>query len=178
MQIHRITYMDILMGRRIPMKNHTLRTMSTGMKTTLLLLDGFLLVGLLSYSIFFFTLNMTLNPADLSGESGELIAQRFYWRDLSEKILAVCGVIYLIGHICVISYARKKKISFSLKALTVYFFIQIGIMIACVVPFGLLDRTFFWDYLFPLWSLLILTSLLFLVSLLIHASRKVKPLAT
>ena len=34
------------------MKNHTLRTMSTGMETTLLLLDGFLLVGLLSYSIF------------------------------------------------------------------------------------------------------------------------------
>ena len=78
MKIHRLTYMDILMGRRIPMKNHTLRTMSTGMKTTLLLLDGFLLVGLLSYSIFFFTLNMTLNPADLSGESGELIAQRFF----------------------------------------------------------------------------------------------------
>lgn len=52
MQIHRITYMDIMMGRRIPMKNHTLRTMSTGMETTLLLLDGFLLVGLLSYSIF------------------------------------------------------------------------------------------------------------------------------
>ena len=41
MKIHRLTYMDILMGRRIPMKNHTLRTMSTGMKTTLLLLDGF-----------------------------------------------------------------------------------------------------------------------------------------
>ena len=150
------------------MKNNTSSTMSTG-KKLLLLFDSFLLVGLLFYAILFFTLNKILNPANLSGE---LIAQRFYWRDLSEKILALCGVTYLIGHVCVLWYARKKNVHFSLKALTVYFFIQIGIMIACVVPFGLLDHTYFFDYLLPLWSLLILTSLLFFVSLFTLANRK------
>ena len=143
------------------MENNTSSTMSTG-KKLLLLFDSFLLVGLLFYAILFFTLNKILNPANLLEE---LIEQRIFWRDLSEKILALCGVIYLVGHICALYYARKKKVHFSLKSLTLYFFLQIGIMIACVVPFGLLDRTYFFDYLFPLWSLLILTSLLFLVSL-------------
>lgn len=150
------------------MKNNTSSTMSTG-KKLLLLFDSFLLVGLLFYAILFFTLNKILNPANLSGE---LIAQRFYWRDLSEKILALCGVIYLVGHICALYYARKKKVHFSLKSLTLYFFLQIGIMIACVVPFGLLDRTYFFDYLFPLWNILMITVFLFFVSLFMLVNRK------
>lgn len=150
------------------MKNNTSSTMSTG-KNLLLLFDSFLLVGLLFYAILFFTLNKILNPANLSGE---LIAQRFYWRDLSEKILALCGVIYLVGHICALYYARKKKVHFSLKALTLYFLIQISIMIASVVPFGLLDRTYFFDYLFPLWNILMITVFLFFVSLFMLVNRK------
>ena len=150
------------------MKNNTSSTMSTG-KKLLLLFDSFLLVGLLFYAILFFTLNKILNPANLSGE---LIAQRFYWRDLSEKILALCGVIYLVGHICALYYARKKKVHFSLKSLTLYFFLQIGIMIACVVPFGLLDRTYFFDFLFPLWNILMITVFLFFVSLFMLVNRK------
>ena len=150
------------------MKNNTSSTMSTG-KKLLLLFDSFLLVGLLFYAILFFTLNKILNPANLSGE---LIAQRFYWRDLSEKILALCGVIYLVGHICALYYARKKKVHFSLKALTLYFLIQISIMIASVVPFGLLDRTYFFDYLFPLWNILMITVFLFFVSLFMLVNRR------
>lgn len=138
-------------------------------KNILLLLDGFLLIGLLSYAILFFTLNKILNPANLLEE---LIEQRIFWRDLSEKILALCGVIYLVGHICALYYARKKKVHFSLKSLTLYFFLQIGIMIACVVPFGLLDRTYFFDYLFPLWNILMITVFLFFVSLFMLVNRK------
>ncbi len=149
------------------MKNNESSNMSIG-KKTILLLDGVLLVGLLSYSILFFTLNKILNPANLLEE---LIEQRIFWRDLSEKILALCGVIYLVGHICALYYARKKKVHFSLKSLTLYFFLQIGIMIACVVPFGLLDRTYFFDYLFPLWNILIITCLLFPISLFMLSNR-------
>lgn len=138
-------------------------------KNILLLLDGFLLIGLLSYAILFFTLNKILNPANLSGE---LIAQRLFWRDLSEKISGLCGVIYLAGHVCALCYARKQKVHFSLKALTLYFLIQISIMIASVVPFGLLDRTYFFDYLFPLWNILMITVFLFLVSLFMLVNRK------
>lgn len=150
------------------MKNNESSNMSIG-KKTILLLNGVLLVGLLSYSILFFTLNKILNPANLLEE---LIEQRIFWRDLSEKILALCGVIYLVGHICALYYARKKKVHFSLKSLTLYFFLQIGIMIACVVPFGLLDRTYFFDYLFPLWNILMITVFLFLVSLFMLVNRK------
>lgn len=150
------------------MKNNESSNMSIG-KKTILLLNGVLLVGLLSYSILFFTLNKILNPANLLEE---LIAQRIFWRDLSEKILALCGVIYLVGHICALYYARKKKVHFSLKSLTLYFFLQIGIMIACVVPFGLLDRTYFFDYLFPLWNILMITIFLFFISLFMLVNRK------
>lgn len=150
------------------MKNNESSNMSIG-KKTILLLNGVLLVGLLSYSILFFTLNKILNPANLLEE---LIEQRIFWRDLSEKILALCGVIYLAGHICALYYARKKKVHFSLKALTLYFFLQIGIMIACVVPFGLLDRTYFFDYLFPLWNILMITIFLFFISLFMLVNRK------
>lgn len=151
------------------MRNDMLYRMNHKQKNILLLLDGFLLIGLLSYAILFFTLNKILNPANLSEE---LIAQRLFGRDLSEKILALCGVIYLVGHICALYYARKKKVHFSLKSLTLYFFLQIGIMIACVVPFGLLDRTYFFDYLFPLWNILMITVFLFFVSLFMLVNRK------
>lgn len=151
------------------MRNDMLYRMNHKQKNILLLLDGFLLIGLLSYAILFFTLNKILNPANLLEE---LIAQRIFWRDLSEKILALCGVIYLVGHICALCYARKKKVHFSLKALTLYFLIQISIMIASVVPFGLLDRTYFFDYLFPLWNILMITVFLFFVSLFMLVNRK------
>ena len=151
------------------MRNDMLYRMNHKQKNILLLLDGFLLIGLLSYAILFFTLNKILNPANLLEE---LIEQRIFWRDLSEKILALCGVIYLVGHICALYYARKKKVHFSLKSLTLYFFLQIGIMIACVVPFGLLDRTYFFDYLFPLWNILMITVFLFFVSLFMLVNRK------
>lgn len=151
------------------MRNDMLYRINHKQKNILLLLDGFLLIGLLSYAILFFTLNKILNPANLLEE---LIEQRIFWRDLSEKILALCGVIYLVGHICALYYARKKKVHFSLKSLTLYFFLQIGIMIACVVPFGLLDRTYFFDYLFPLWNILMITVFLFFVSLFMLVNRK------
>lgn len=151
------------------MRTNMLCRMNHKQKNILLLLDGFLLIGLLSYAILFFTLNKILNPANLSGE---LIAQRLFWRDLSEKILALCGVTYLAGHICALCYARKKKVHFSLKALTLYFLIQISIMIASVVPFGLLDRTYFFDYLFPLWNILMITIFLFFISLFMLVNRK------
>lgn len=151
------------------MRNDMLYRMNHKQKNILLLLDGFLLIGFLSYAILFFTLNKILNPANLLEE---LIEQRIFWRDLSEKILALCGVIYLVGHICALYYARKKKVHFSLKSLTLYFFLQIGIMIACVVPFGLLDRTYFFDYLFPLWNILMITVFLFFVSLFMLVNRK------
>lgn len=157
------------MWRRIMMRNDMLYRMNHKQKNILLLLDGFLLIGFLSYAILFFTLNKILNPANLLEE---LIEQRIFWRDLSEKILALCGVIYLVGHICALYYARKKKVHFSLKSLTLYFFLQIGIMIACVVPFGLLDRTYFFDYLFPLWNILMITVFLFFVSLFMLVNRK------
>ena len=151
------------------MRNDMLYRINHKQKNILLLLDGFLLIGLLSYAILFFTLNKILNPANLLEE---LVEQRIFWRDLSEKILALCGVIYLVGHICALYYARKKKVHFSLKSLTLYFFLQIGIMIACVVPFGLLDRTYFFDYLFPLWNILMITVFLFFVSLFMLVNRK------
>ena len=125
--------------------------------------DILLIFGLMSYAIIFFTINKTLNPVDIAG--GYVSAEsRLFWRGLAEKICAVCSVIYILGHALTIYNAVKHKVHFSLKKLVFYFFVQIGIMLACVVPLGLLDHVYFFDYIFSLYSLLILTSLLFIVS--------------
>lgn len=133
--------------------------------------DIILILGLLSYAIIFFTINKTLNPLDIAGEhiSAEI---RLFWRGLAEKICAVCSVIYVLGHSLVIYNAIKQKVHFSLKKLVFYFFVQIGIMLACVIPFGLLDHVYFFDYIFPLYSLVILVSVLFVVSLFTIRRRK------
>ena len=137
----------------------------------ILVLGILLILGILSHSIILFTINKTLNPVGIAGEhiSAEI---RLFWRGLAEKVYAVCSAIYLLGHALVIYNAIKQKVHFSLKKLAFYFFVQIGIMLACVVPFGLLDHVYFFDYIFPLYSLIILASLLFIVSVFTIRRRK------
>lgn len=135
------------------------------------LFDVLLILGLLIYAIIFFVINKTLNPLDVAG--GHLSAeQRLFWRGVAEKICALCCVIYILGHVLVIYNAIKQKVHFSLKELAFYYFMQIGIMLACVVPFGILDHVYFFDYIFPLYSLMFITSLLFIISIFTIRRRK------
>jgi hypothetical protein len=136
----------------------------------IVLFDIILMLGLLSYAVVFYVINKTLTPSDVSG--GYIIAeQHLFWRAVAEKICALCGVIYILGHIFAIYHSMKQKIKFSLKELALYFFIQIGIMLVCVIPFGLLDRTYFFDYIFPLYSIIGTALLLFVVSIFTIRSR-------
>lgn len=146
------------------MKNNTPYVIVKRLKNILLVLDAFLILGLLSYAIILFTINRTLNPVDIS-VGNITVEQRLYWREIAEKICAVCNVIYILGHVLVIYNSIKRKVRFSLKTLGFYFLTQIGIALICVVPFGILDRAWFYDYIFPLWNIILTTSLLFVFSI-------------
>ena len=128
------------------------------------LLDILLILGLLAYAIIFFIINKTLNPLDIAGEHIS-VERRLFWRGAAETICALCSALYILGHVFVIYRTIRQKVHFSLKELAFYFIVQIGIMLVCVVPLGLADRVYFYDYIFPLYSLITIASVLFIVSI-------------
>lgn len=140
-------------------------------KNIIIALDIFLILGLLGYAIVFFIINKTINPMDPS-VSYATLKQRLFWRVFAEKMYAACSAIYVLGHIIVIYNALAKKIRFSLKSVAIYFFAQVGVMLLCVVPIGLFDYAYFDDYLFPLRSLIVVLSLLFVASMFTVSRKK------
>lgn len=141
-------------------------------KSIVIVLDIFLILGLLSYAVIFFIINKTMNPTDISS-SYVAVETRIFWREVAEKIYAACSGIYILGHILVIWNAAIQKICFSFKSVAIYFFAQLGIMFLCVVPIGIFDYTYFNDYLFPLKNMVVLLLLLFGISLLtVYAKSK------
>ncbi len=152
------------------MNNNEIFKIENKLKKILLILNGFLVLGLLGSSIIFFILNKVLNPADIASNLSA-VELRFFWRDFAGTMYTVCKLIYIVGHIVVISTAMINRITFSFKILVSYYLLQIVIMFLCVVPIALLDSTYFTNYIFPLWSLIITLVLLFIISILTTAHK-------
>ena len=123
-----------------------------GLKRGLLLVNALLIFGLAVYVVAFLFMNRNLNPADISGNS-ELLLQRLSWRSHAEAIYLLCGDIYKLGHVLLLFWAVMRGVSVSLKQVSIYFTIQIGIMFLCMVPAVVFDFAHLGDYLFPVWGL-------------------------
>lgn len=116
-------------------------------------LGGILVIGLLCYAIIFFWVNKNLNPSQISMNQ-LLVEQRLNLRLLAERIYGTCIAIYIIGLI-VFSYSwARHSDQMAIGTIIVYFVSQITLAALCILPFALLDRPFFWDYVFPLRSLI------------------------
>lgn len=113
------------------------------------LADALLILGLLSYSAIRLILDKTRSPSVVANQP-VWIEQRFFWLNIAEKILAICKTLYLWASIWLICRLAKENMEFSFKMLAVYFIAQAMLMIFCTVPFGLLDYTYFENYIFPL----------------------------
>lgn len=137
-------------------------------KNLFLLSDAVFILGLLAFAIIFFTINKSLPPA-----SGEY-ERRLFWRNIADNAYAICEAIYILGLILAIFGSVIKNTWFSLKTIAAYYAVQIVIMAVCILPFALLDRTWFYSYIFPLWSTLIVVSALFVISLLILVIRAIR----
>lgn len=150
------------------MEKHDLRDIHYKYRK-IVLLDSLFMLGLLLYSIIFYVINNALEPLGIVGEQ---VKQRLFWRNIAEKICALSSTIYIVGHIFVIYNAIKQKQRFSIKQLSLYWGLQIAIMLVCVVPFGIFDQGYFHDYIFPLYSLVIAIVLLFIISSVSTRDRK------
>lgn len=144
----------------------------SSLKKIILALDVTFIFGLIAYSVILLIINKTLNPLHLSGFDYEAIHQRFFWRWLAERIFSLCSLVYIAGHIGALCFTMKKKIPIPTGLVFFYFLIQIGISLLCVIPFALFHLDAWGDYLFLLWSVIIILFLLFLTFAIAILSKK------
>lgn len=141
-------------------------------KKIILALDVTLMLGLIAYSVILLTINKTLNPSHFSGFDYEAIHQRFFWRWLAERIFSLCSLVYIAGHIGALCFTMKKKIPVPAGLVFFYFLVQIGILFLCVIPFALFQLDDWGDYLFPLWSVIVILCLLLLTFAIVTLYKK------
>ena len=142
-------------------------------KTLCISASAFLVLALLGYSGIFFILNLTRNPSVISGNSA-WISQRFFWLKVRERWYAVCITVYLMKNIFLLLRLAKRTLDVSFQNLALYALAQAGLALLTTVPFGLLDRRFFADYLFPLYGLGAELAFLFLAAAAILLFRRIK----
>ena len=135
--------------------------------------SAFLVLALLGYSAIFFILNLTRNPSVIAGNSA-WISQRFFWLKVRERWCVVCMTVYLMKNIFLLLRLAKRTLDVSFKKLALYVLAQAGLALLTTVPFGLLDRRFFADYLFPLYGLGAALAFLFLAAAAILLFRRVR----
>lgn len=136
------------------------------------LIDFLLVFGLLSFAGIFFYANLTMNPYEIS-MVGDIAERRLFFRILSEKMYTACGSLYTLGHIVMIGTLAKNGYRTSIRRIACYFLSQILLAALCVLPFAFLDRTFAYDYIFPLRGLSVTLLILFLVSSILYVLKNI-----
>lgn len=121
-------------------------------KKALLLLDLILIAGLLVHSIILLVLNCNWDPRTVLGT--EHMEAYLSWKEAGQTALAGCGLLYFIGHLVILIGLVVKDLLPAFPAVLLYFAIQVGLLAVGTVPFGLFDRAYFGDYIFPVWQLL------------------------
>ena len=108
-------------------------------------------------------------PYSNVAENVALANQRIQIRTLAENLCSACILLYTLGHIYLVYFYHKKKLSISLKEIFSRFVLHILVSVLCVVPFALLDSffsgtpIFIGDYIFPLKRMAIIWPVLFFI---------------
>ena len=125
------------------------------------LLAGTMPAGILIYSAILFAINRIYPPAATT--SPELLAARMFLRHTAETAVGICTGLFQLGGILLIWYLIRRGRAVPFGRLLPPFFATPGAMFLCALPFTLLDRTFWGDYLFPIWGRLITVALFLLI---------------
>ena len=120
-------------------------------KKVLLLLDLVLIAGVLAHSVILLALNKSWDPQVVLGT--EHAAAYLGWRETEQKILSVCNLIYFVGHLVIWLGLIVKDQLPAFRYVLLYFAVQAGLLAIGTVPFGLFDRAYFGDYVFPVWNM-------------------------
>lgn len=89
----------------------------------------------------------------------------FNLRQAGEVVFAVCQLIYMAGYIYLVISMHVKKIAVSFKTKSLCMLLGVGVMLAAMVPFAILNRDMTGDFLFSLWETIPKFLFLYLVSL-------------
>ncbi|MDW7667577.1 MAG: hypothetical protein SCJ93_02030 [Bacillota bacterium] len=128
-----------------------------------------MLVGILIHSGMLFTLNRLLPTRELSyatAEYASVVNMRLSLRQFAERFVAISSIVSIVGGIVILYNFIKSKHVISFHKIFIFFFVTIVVMFACVVPFALYDKAFWGDYFFPIWSILIIMILFFLIMII------------
>lgn len=138
-------------------------TDNTGRRWTVFswLLAGAMPAGILIYSVILFAINRIYPPATTA--STELLAARMSLRHAAETAVGICTGLFQLGAILLIWHLIRRGRAVSFRRLLPPFFATPGAMFLCALPFALLDRAFWGDYLFPIWGRLVTVALLLLI---------------
>ena len=135
-----------------------------------LLLQLILLFGLLTHSLTYFILNITIPFSSISTSSHpeRLFNIRFSLRQAVDSIQGFCQYIYLFGNLILlffsrIKYRRDYLYHLSCKKIFEAFVAAIFFTLLCVVPFAILEKNkiFVGDYFFPVWTALAFQVIIF-----------------
>ena len=128
-----------------------------------MILSIILCVGFLTHSAILYSLNQ-IYPITSSGFAGAIEARMPLLR-IAEKTIGVGSIIFFLGSIILINLFIKNKTAVAYRRMLIPFLLTVTAIFACILPFALLDRPSWANYLFPIWSTLMLLALLLAVTL-------------
>jgi len=142
-----------------------------------LVLTGIMLFGLLAYFAILFFLNRYYpSPAIFSypteAEKETAIALRLTWRSRGEGIQRTCIELYALGGWILLYRIFRNWRTMELRSVVLFFAGTAAAMAVCLLPFALLDRSCFSDYLFPVRGAIIVVGVLFLAAVILELLKK------
>lgn len=114
-------------------------------KSINIILDVVLFGALLTYFTIFCWVNKNFEWISATNEDFQT---RFLYKRIAENILSIGNCIYIIGNIISGYFMVMKDKYISFKAMVLYYFRQILLLIICTVPFIIFDSESLNDYIF------------------------------
>ncbi len=117
--------------------------------------------GILINSVILFTINKLYPPVSTTPQA--LLMSRFSLRHAAELADGICFGLFELGALLLIWHLIRRGKAVPYRALSLPFCASCSAMFLCSLPFVLFDRTFWGDYLFPIWGKLIIMALVLLI---------------
>lgn len=123
--------------------------------------------GIFTRSIIFRILNTLIHPSTFLSSGGIYTPDtRFFWLRISDTIFSICSSVFLIGCVFILYFFIKNAPFISFHLMLSHFLKSVIPMFGIAGLFARTNFDFRFDYLFPLWPILIQMALLLLISLI------------
>ena len=140
-------------------------------KKWLLILECVLVLGFLLHSAILLVLDKTMPPSEIARAGQEAYLVRYNWLKIGDRVITGFKLVYNIGLVVFAFVILKRKENVRIKQVLLYPVAQFVLMLIITGPFALLDRTFWGNYLYPVWAEAVIIAEITLMFLLIYTIR-------